>query len=268
MIEKSQLVKLYNAGWLWCNEYMSPAFEYRPLAEDMPWEGAVNARRIIGGCFRMGRREWLTERGWQQVRASGIARVIDLRNPDEIRTRDTDPQISAAALEGLELRNFPLERPGNARYERLAVPYMNHPALYRVVCEEFAEQLRELFRYLAADPRPTLLHCSAGRDRSGLIATLLLALAGRPELAYEHDQWAVRGINEWHRVAPRPHPYERYQGEAELSAKIRERATALADFLSWLGPADEYVASLGLDATELSALRALLDVQNAADAAL
>ncbi|MDN6332146.1 MAG: protein-tyrosine-phosphatase, partial [Micrococcaceae bacterium] len=30
---------------------------------EVNWEGAVNARRVAGRLYRMGRSEWLTERG-------------------------------------------------------------------------------------------------------------------------------------------------------------------------------------------------------------
>ena len=55
------------------------------------WDGAVNAWHVAGAVFRMGRREWLTEAGWQQAYDGGIRTVVDLRNPEERRRRDTDP---------------------------------------------------------------------------------------------------------------------------------------------------------------------------------
>ncbi|HET6269771.1 MAG TPA: protein-tyrosine-phosphatase, partial [Arthrobacter sp.] len=33
----------------------------------MAWDGAVNAWHVAGEVYRMGRREWLTEAGWQQA---------------------------------------------------------------------------------------------------------------------------------------------------------------------------------------------------------
>ncbi|BCT77380.1 hypothetical protein SCMU_32220 [Sinomonas cyclohexanicum] len=56
------------------------------------WEGAVNARRVLGEVYRMGRREWLTERGWRQMHDDGIRTVIDLRNPVEQKRRPTAPR--------------------------------------------------------------------------------------------------------------------------------------------------------------------------------
>ena len=39
----------------------------------MDWDGAVNAWHVAGGIYRMGRREWLTEAGWQQAYDDGAA---------------------------------------------------------------------------------------------------------------------------------------------------------------------------------------------------
>lgn len=236
---------------------MSHAPEYRKQSMDVHWDGAINARRICGAFYRMGRHEWLTERGWRQLRADGIDRVIDLRNPGEIRRREHDPVVQEPSLRGIELFNLPLETPGNERFEAIAVPYMNHTGMYRLVCEEFGGHLAAVFENLAATRSGTVIHCSAGRDRSGLVATLLLDLAGRREEVLTHDEAAVRGINEWHRVSPRKHPYESHQPAGELDSIIRGRAEELEKFLDWLGTAEGYLLGQGLGENRLAAVREL-----------
>ena len=57
------------------------------------WDGAVNAWRIAGDVYRMGRHEWVTEAGWRQMYDDGVRTVIDLRASRERRQRDTDPQV-------------------------------------------------------------------------------------------------------------------------------------------------------------------------------
>lgn len=236
---------------------MSHAPEYRKQSMDVHWDGAINARRICGAFYRIGRHEWLTERGWRQLRAGGIDRVIDLRNPGEIRRREHDPVVQEPSLRGIELFNLPLEAPGNERFEAIAVPYMNHTGMYRLVCEEFGGHLAAVFENLAATRSGAVIHCSAGRDRSGLVATLLLDLAGRREEVLAHDEAAVRGINEWHRVSPRKHPYESHQPAGELDSIIRGRAEELEKFLDWLGTAEGYLLGQGLGENRLAAVREL-----------
>lgn len=225
---------------------MSETADYRKQDVDVHWEGAVNARHICGPFYRMGRQEWLTDQGWKQLREDGITGVLDLRNPGEVHRREFDPQISRGSLNGIQVINLPLEEPGNARFEAVAIPYMNHTSMYRLVCEEFGGHLRAVFEQLAQCGGKSVIHCSAGRDRSGLVATLLLDLAGRRSEILEHDRLAVRGINEWHRVSPRKHPYESYRGEAELAQVILERAMELEKFMAWLGNAEEYLLTQGM----------------------
>lgn len=237
---------------------MSPSLNYRKQAGDLAWSGAVNARHICGAFYRMGRHEWLTAAGWQQMHAAGIGKVIDLRNPAEIRRREHDPAVPEASLAGIGLVNLPLEVPGNERFESVAVPYMNHTGMYQLVCEEFGDQLRAVFENLATSAQGVVIHCSAGRDRSGLIATMLLQLAGLDEQILLHDELAVRGINEWHRISPRKHPHERFRNEAELQEIIRGRAGALRDFCTWLGSAQHYLLEQGLSEESLQCLRQLV----------
>lgn len=236
---------------------MNQSLNYQKQTGDLPWAGAVNARHICGAFYRMGRHEWLSAEGWRQMQGDGITKVIDLRNPSEIHRREHDPAVPDASLAGIELVNLPLETPGNQRFESMAVPYMNHTGLYQLVCEEFGGQLRAVFEGLANSQGATVIHCSAGRDRSGLIATLLLDLAGLEDRILVHDELAVRGINEWHRVSGRKHPYESYRTEEELRGIISERAEALEDFCAWIGSARTYLLAQGMEDGDLERLRLL-----------
>ena len=241
---------------------MSHAPEYRKQSMDVHWDGAINARHICGVFYRMGRHEWLTAQGWRQLQADGIDRVVDLRNPGEISRREHDPVVDELSMQGIELFNLPLESPGNKRFEAIAVPYMNHTGMYRLVCEEFGGHLASVFENLAATRSGAVIHCSAGRDRSGLVATLLLDLAGRRDEILAHDEAAVRGINEWHRVSPRKHPYESHQADGELDSIIRGRAAELEKFLDWLGYAEDYLRGQGVGESSLAALRQLARREN------
>ena len=95
----------------------------------MEWDGAVNAWHVAGDVYRMGRREWLTEAGWRQAHAHGIRTVVDLRNEAEIRRRETDPQVGAAALAGFDVVLAPTEDPANTRIPRALRALPERPCL-------------------------------------------------------------------------------------------------------------------------------------------
>ncbi|MDQ9750689.1 tyrosine-protein phosphatase, partial [Acinetobacter baumannii] len=46
---------------------------------------------------------------------------------------------------------------------------------------------RELFRALEAGETPILFHCSAGKDRTGVAAMLILLALGAPETVIRED---------------------------------------------------------------------------------
>lgn len=228
------------------------------------WEGAVNARRVLGDVYRMGRREWLTERGWRQMHDDGIRTVIDLRNPDEQKRRPTDPEVSEKAMAGIAVVSAPTEDPGHPEHAEMFAdrlpPYLSHPDGYAGIVRLFPDRLVAVFRALAAAPGGVVLHCSAGRDRTGLIVTMLLQLAdlgAAGQAAAEQYEASVRGINEWHRISPVKHPYERWHDDAELAPILADRQAALAQFAETLD-VERFLLEHGLSRAELAAVRAKL----------
>jgi len=225
----------------------------------MDWDGAVNAWHVAGGVYRMGRREWLTETGWRQAFDDGVRTVVDLRNAAEGRRRDTEPEVPAAAWAGIDLVQAPTEEPGDPHFTALTGPYLNDPAYYAENARLFPEKLVGVFRAiaLAAPKGNVLLHCAAGRDRSGLVAAMVQDLAGDSDEAIaEGYRRAARGINERYRTHGPPHTRERYLEEAELAPLLEQRGLAVVAFVRRLDPR-AYLRANGLTATELDAVLAL-----------
>ncbi|KAA1378120.1 tyrosine-protein phosphatase [Aeromicrobium fastidiosum] len=94
--------------------------------------------------------------------------VIDLRSSTELA--EAHP-LSAA---GARIVNVPLLaalRPGVAPVDTLTL-------LYRLVLDTAADELVRLVDEIAHEPGPTLVHCAAGKDRTGISIALLLRLVG------------------------------------------------------------------------------------------
>ena len=98
------------------------------------------------------------------------ALVIDLRSDGEYEA------IHPLAHSGARIVNLPLLsalRPDAAPWEDLSGPYLvllDHASMYLV----------ELVREVATSNGATLVHCSAGKDRTGVSIALLLRLVGVP----------------------------------------------------------------------------------------
>jgi protein-tyrosine phosphatase len=226
--------------------------------QPVQWDGSVNAWHVAGGVFRMGRREWLTEAGWQQAFDAGVRTVIDLRNAEEREGRDTDPPVSAAALAAFDVVLAPTEEAGNSEFRQLCGPYLNNPASYADNARIFPDRLAVVFKAVAAAHGGVVIHCSAGRDRSGMISAMLQDLIGDSERAIVGGyQRAMQGINEYRRWSATPHPHERYLPEEVLRPLLEERGESLLGFLRAL-KTEEFLRRNGVTEGELAAIRAQL----------
>jgi protein-tyrosine phosphatase len=229
------------------------------------WDGAVNAWRIAGDVYRMGRHEWVTEAGWQQMYDDGVRTVIDLRASRERRQRDTDPEVPDDVKARIDVVHCPTEDPDHRDYSELFGPYLKDPAQYADYLDLFADKIAAVFKAIAASPGKVVVHCSAGRDRSGVIALLLQRLAGAgDEEIVRGYELAARGINERHRTHGAPHAHDPYLSEEDLEAMLAQRRNRLRAFLSSLDAAG-FLAANGVAAAELAAIRTKLGVVSAAN---
>lgn len=243
---------------------------------DLAVDGALNLRDLGGlptpngttrfhRVVRGGRRERLTARGWRQLAAHGIGHVIDLRTPAEVSRRDTDPRVDPAAWAGFEIHPMPVEDFGVRAYTAaLDHPYLNHPGHYRLLLDHFPDELAAVMRLLSeiartagtADGAGVYVHCSAGRDRTGLVSAWLLQLAGVADADIVADyRRSLDWVNEYHRTSN--HPVEKHEPPEVFEPWAESRTRALGAFLR-AHPADTALPALGLTPEETTALRGLL----------
>lgn len=158
---------------------MSPAPGRR-----LDWEGCFNARDLGGLRTRAGGRtvsgrivradalDGLTAGGWAALVEHGVRTVVDLREPQErgsIATRPPSLRTVHVPLDGSDDREFwSVWRDG---------PQFGTPLYYRPHLERMPERSAAALAAIArAGPGGVAFHCQGGRDRTGQITMLLLAL--------------------------------------------------------------------------------------------
>jgi len=165
------------------------------MTRDLDWEGCRNARDLGGlptaggartrprALVRADSLERLTARGWAALEAHGVRTVIDLRNDDE-RGADAAPRPA-----GVTTIHLPLDGMEDTEFWDRWVhrPEFGTPHYYGPWLERFPDRAGRVLAAIAnAEPGGVAYHCVGGRDRTGLVTMLVLALAGvAPEVVAE-----------------------------------------------------------------------------------
>lgn len=250
------------------------------LSRTVDWEGFFNTRDLgglptgsgratrHGAFFRAADLRFVTAAGWSRAHRAGVRTVIDLRNPDEIRpTADARTVLSGSAQ--FEPATAGATPPPDI--DRLEVPlddiddleFWRHinkerlngsPLYYPLFLDRKADRCAAVIQAIArSKPGGVLFHCGAGRDRTGLVALLLLALAGVEPGAiaadYDLSAGALRALYDEMGVAD--------QGPV-IEALLAERCTTTgALVLSTLDGFDveQYLLAAGVGRADLDDVR-------------
>ena len=147
---------------------------------DLGGAPTVDGRTVhTGRLYRSDSLHRLSVEECAQLRTLGVRTVLDLRRPHEI---ERDGRIRDTA--GLAYVNIhPVHREWNpATYNAVAGPARFLADRYLDMAEEGAEGLGEALRFLSdAGNAPVVMHCFAGKDRTGVLAALVLSLIGIPD---------------------------------------------------------------------------------------
>ena len=204
----------------------------------------------------MGRPEWLTEAGWQQAYDDGVRTIVDLRNPQERRRTQTDPDVSDAVLAPFSVIHTPTEDPSDQEFMSICGPVLNSPESYPENLRRWPMKLADVFRAVASAKGAVVVHCAAGRDRTGMVTMLLLSLAGAaPEVIADDYELGVRAFEDHTRTAK--DPGEPLRTDEELARWIAHTRAELTKALEGFDTAG-YLLRAGLTKREVRALRARL----------
>lgn len=195
----------------------------------------------------------LTEEGLRALANYGVRTVIDLRWPGEVAAR---PNPLARSANGVRYHQISLLADDEMQWASLSGECAKE--MWKcAVLEHTRPQLKEVLEVIAdAASEPLLFHCVAGKDRTGLIAALLLALADVEPDAIAAD-YAVSATHLADAYLARYPQLER----AEIFEALRcpeEGAHNMLAYLKQYGGAAGYLGAIGLDDARIARLRARL----------
>ena len=240
------------------------------LERHYPFEGCFNFRDIGGYLnqegkrvkkglyFRAGRQDRMSDKDLSQLSDLKISTQIDLRRPDEV----------------LEQGKGPLESMG-AKYINIAViPEGGSDQLSRLVGDTGISGKRylgylefgptswlRLFGILASeDNLPVVLHCTAGKDRTGVSTAFLLSILGVSRDVIEADYLLTnldteRQADFIESTVGYPEGYDREKMISVAGVPKDAMKVFLDGMESKWGSAVEYLEKIGVTQEQMEAIR-------------
>jgi protein-tyrosine phosphatase len=164
---------------------------------ELEWEGCLNARDLGGLPTEDGRRtrpyalvrsdnvRQLTDVGWRALAEHGVTRIVDLRWPEELaedQPRDVDIEVVHVSVLGDALdasAEYVAEL--DAHLDSVDDVVDHFAWSYVDFLERFRDRFGQAFAAIADAPEgAVVVHCAGGKDRTGLVAAILLRLVGVP----------------------------------------------------------------------------------------
>lgn len=229
----------------------------------LEWDGCFNVRDLgglptadgrevgRGAIVRADKVSGLTEAGWAALVAHGIRTVIDLRDPSEWLP-DAAPRPA-----DLTTLSHPLEDQADIEFWELWRPVSGTPLYYRALLQQARPRIAAVLAAITdAEPGGVVVHCAAGRDRTGLVTLVLLAALGVPPDEIIAD-YALSAEGLRRRSEREGREDEDIVAQAHLQRANTSMAAELASVLVGLD-VETYLLAGGLTESQLAALRARL----------
>jgi protein-tyrosine phosphatase len=232
-------------------------FNFRDLGAYVTADGRrIRSRRL----FRADGPHALTAADELALASLGLVTIIDLRTPEEAEERGGyDAVVPDVTVHSLPLVDV---LPEHSDLERWVDPAIV-AARYRTMLDGASAAIAEVLAILSEpSAHPAVFHCSAGKDRTGILAALVLGLLDVPDETIVAD-YALSGAAMTKLIA---HLHERHPDSSAVLEQIAPAMVAaepetmtrlLAGIRADFGSLEAYAATLGVPEAS-SALRAAL----------
>jgi len=233
---------------------------------------AAGAGRLKRGVlFRAAHQAEATDEDLEALAALNIATLVDLRRPNE-RERSPSRRWEGFAAQLIENDQGSVDDPWHTFLQSsdLSVQSLQDYMVDYYRRLPFKERHQDLFRRyflaLAEAKGPVLIHCAAGKDRTGVLAALTHHIAGVSDDDIIDDYLLTNDESRFQRRGPKfievifeatgRRPTEAAM-RAAMGVEAQYLATAIAVMKDQHGSLDGYLEqALGLNAETLEAVRA------------
>jgi len=193
----------------------------------------------------------LTAVGRAQLQAHGVRTVVDIRSADEVA------ELPSPFADGMEYRHVHFVH-GSTMGLRRAVKGGAMSAELRMLAEP-ASGLAQVVAALADAEPGIVLHCVAGRDRTGFVVAALLAALGVPDEHIIADYAASDAelADEYERFIAL-HPEHEADIREAVAHRVLSMETVLATLRTDYGDGPSYLRAAGVPDAQIDRLRAKL----------
>jgi protein-tyrosine phosphatase len=203
-----------------------------------------------GALYRSDSLHRLSANDLDALTALGIRAVIDLRTTSEV----TEAGRIADHV-GRVFKHIPCEDP-------LDDYLLPRAELYLAFAQARGPQLADAFHFVAYGDGPIVFHCMAGKDRTGILAALLLATLGVSDTTIAADyaltERRLPSLLAW--ATEHDPELAAWLAQAAPTGMLDTPADAMLEFLSKLrseyGTIDDYIAGAGVEAQTTDLIRA------------
>jgi protein-tyrosine phosphatase len=213
-----------------------------------------------GAVFRAGSLHRMTTADVEVAARLGICTVIDLRSTAEL---DRD----GGYVEGsnVAFHHAPLFENDDLpfKWAEIDTPAPPPGEDYVAIADKGAEALAAAFRAIAEGDHAVVVHCAAGKDRTGILTALLLSCLGVPDHSivadYQLSDLSIAPFEKWARVNA---PEEAAEAAARPPWLVHSSSSIMQGFFDRLrsrdGSIENFLSGAGVEPSVTRALRSRL----------
>jgi protein tyrosine/serine phosphatase len=229
------------------------------------WDHLLNARDMGGlpmprgwtgfrALVRSDGHSRLTAYGQAAMLAYGVTTIVDLRSPRELAVAPS-PLADHPGYRSLPFFDD-TSMAAPSRFEAAADNYVEwletQPARIAAILHSIAD----------APPGAVLVHCAAGKDRTGVVVALLLSIAGVDAEAIAEDYalsvWWNEGVQDGDEIATAPDAAERLRDRRIFYPRAENMTGMITELDRRHGGVDRYLTAIGVGAAVQERLGARL----------